>query len=373
MADCQPPGRCRLPILIRPDAVTPELPSTTLSQSPLPVEEFSIEELRRGLAERWLWWTLAPILCAALGATLAIVWPKSWAATTSFVPEQAISGGSSSILGAIGSIGSLLGDQGGALGKLSDGPSGEFYADVLTSQELLVSTLKGEYSDPAAPGTKRTLLELMEPKGETAAQKLGNATRALKRKTTIELTRKSGIVKLTVTLNSPTLAADVANRMLVLLNQFNLDRRQRTSAEQRRFAEQRLLTARQELDSISRTRQAFLEENRALTNSPRLLARYDELDRLVQVKEGVLLGLTRTFEESRVTEVKDTPLIAVVDHAMEPDRPEQRPLPWAGAAAAIGLLLGVGAGVVASLRKRAQVERLAVSGRSSGSVMRAVG
>ncbi len=340
---------------------------------PLPVEEFSVEELQRGLIERWLWWVITPLVFAVLGAVLAVVWPKSWAATTSFVPEQAISGGSNGILGAIGSIGSLLGDNGGALGKLSEGPTGEFFADVLTSQELLVSTLRGEYADASSPGTRKTLLNRMAPTGDTPEQQLGNATRELRRKSKIELTRRSGIVRLTVTLKDPVLSADVANRMLVLLNEFNLDRRQRTSAEQRRFAELRLVTAQKELDSITAIRQAFLEENRALSNSPRLLVRYQDLDRLVQVKEGVLLGLTRTFEESRVTEVKDTPLIAVVDHAMVPDRPEQRPLPWSAAAAAIGLVLGLGAAVVASLRSRARVERLGIDSRSSGSVMRAVG
>lgn len=353
-------------------AVTPDLPGMSASQLSLPVEEFSVAELRRGLARRWLWWTLTPMIGAALGAVLAVTWPKTWAASTSFVPEQAISGGSNGILGALGSIGSLLGDNGGALGKLSDGPSGEFYADVLTSEELLVSTLKSSYSDPKAPATKRMLLDLVEPPGDTPGQKLGNATRSLRRKTTIELTRRSGIVKLKVTLKDPVLAAEVANTMLVLLNQFNLDRRQRASADQRRFAEMRLLTASRELDSIGAVRQNFLEENRALSNSPRLLARYDELDRLFQVKQGVLLGLTRTFEENRVSEVKDTPLIAIVDHAMVPDRPEQRPLPWAAAAAGIALIASVGAAIAASLRARTPRDHPMIAAGAPGSPIRAV-
>lgn len=341
--------------------------------APLPLEEFSIGELRLGLTQRWAWWMIAPVVCAALGASMAIAWPKSWAATTSFVPEQAISGGSSGLLGAIGSIGSLLGDGGGALGKISDGPTGEFYADVLTSEELLVGTLNSEYVDPASPTRRRKLVELLQPKGETPAQRLGNATRYLRRKARTELTRKSGIVRLTVTLGDATLAAEVANRMLVLLNKFNLQRRQQTSAEQRRFAELRLLTAQQELDSVLRRREAFLDANRGLSNSPRLRTRYDEIDRLMQVKEGVLLGLTKTFEESRVSEVKDTPLIAIVDHAMVPDRPQQRPLPWAIGAAAIGLLFGLGAAVVASIRTRTRVELLTVDRTSTGSMIRAVG
>jgi uncharacterized protein involved in exopolysaccharide biosynthesis len=352
--------------------VSPDLP-TANAGPPLSIEEFSIADLRRGIVSRWLWWTLGPLVGAVLGAALATVWPKTWTATTSFVPEQAISGGSSGLLGAIGSIGSLLGEQGGALSKLSDGPSGEFYADVLTSQELLVSVLMSAFPDPAATGAKRTLLELMAPKGDSPTQRLGNAARALKKKTDIEVTRRSGIVRVTVTLPDPALAAAVANRMLVLLNEFNLARRQRTSAEQRRFAETRMMVARQERDSVLAERQAFLENNRVLVNSPRLLARYEELERLAQVKEGVLLGLTRTFEESRVTEVKDTPLITIVDHAMLPDRPDQRPLPWAAGAAAIAFLLSLGAAVIVAVRQRSEQERTAISARPGGSVMRAVG
>lgn len=354
--------------------MTPEPPLAYPTARPFPTEEFSVGELIRDIGRRWLWWVTAPVLAAAIGASLALMWPKSWAATTSFVPEQAISGGSNGILGAIGSIGSLLGNNGGALSKISDGPSGEFYADVLASQELLVSTLKSEFPDSSARGRPTPLLDLMQPRGSTPTERLGNATRALRKKAVVELTRRSGIVKLTVTLRDPVLAASVADRMLVLLNQFNLERRQRTSAEQRRFAELRLLTARKELDSIAKVRQAFLEENRELYNSPRLTARYDELDRLVQIKEGVLLGLTRTFEESRVTEVKDTPLIAVVDHAMVPDRPEQRPLPWAATAAVIGLLAGLGAAIVAAVRSRLQREQEAAIGSISGtSAIRAIG
>jgi uncharacterized protein involved in exopolysaccharide biosynthesis len=353
--------------------VSPEYSSAGVAQAPLPIEEFSIVELRRGVMQRWLWWVAAPILGAALGAGLAVIWPKTWEATTSFVPEQAISGSSGGLLGAIGSIGSLLGDNGGALSKLNDGPTGEFFADVLTSQELIAATLRSEFPDPASPGTKQSLLAIMQPKGDTPAKQLGTAMRLLKRKTDIEMMRRSGIVKLTVELDDPTLAAAVANRMLVLLDQFNLDRRQRTSAEQRRFAEQRLVTAQREVDSVAKLRQSFLESNRTMSSSPRLLARYDELDRLVQVKEGVLLGLTRTFEESRVSEVKDTPLIAIVDHAMVPDRPIQRPVPWAAAAAAIALLAGLGAAVMAAVRNRVALEARVRESVRTGAVVRAVG
>jgi uncharacterized protein involved in exopolysaccharide biosynthesis len=335
--------------------VTPESTSQLTSQVPLPVEEFSSVELRRGLVKRWRWLLFAPLLAAAGGAVAAAVWPKTWVATISFVPEQALGTNTTSLLGALGGIGSLLGDAGGAsaLAKLKDGPSTEFFADVLTSTELLSTTLRTPFGDPAQPSVKRPLLDLLDVSGGTPARRFGNALRKFRKKVLVVISRKSGIVNLSVTLRDPVLSAAVANHMLQLLNRFNLERRQRSSTEQRRFAEGRLLTAQVELDSAEHARQAFLDANRNYYESPRLLAMYDQVDRTVRVKEGILIGLTKTFEESRVAEVRDTPLLTVVDAATPPDRPLQRPLLWAGLAAAAGLLLGFVLAVFAALSDRA--------------------
>ena len=341
--------------------MTPEQPSPNPSHTPLPVEEFSIVELRRGMARRWRWLVAAPVAAALIGAGAAALWPKTWTATTSFVPEQALGSNNTSILGALGGIGSLLGDAGGAsaLAKLKDGPSTEFFADVLTSADLLSSTLRTPFSDPDEPTVRKPLLDLIDVSGSTPERRFGNGLRKLEKRVLVVISRKSSIVNLSVTLRDPKLSAAVANRMLDLLNRFNLERRQRSSTEQRRFAEMRLSTARLELDSVDRARQTFLDSNRSYYTSPRLMAVYDQLDRAVRVKEGILVGLTKTFEESRVAEVRDTPLITVVDKATPPDRPLQRPLLWGGLAAAFGLILGLVGVVLAALSDRQEPVRAA--------------
>ncbi len=339
--------------------MTPELPSANAGLTTLPVEEFSIVELRRGVARRWRWLLIVPLAAALIGAGSAALWPKTWTATTSFVPEQALGTNSTSILGALGGLGSLLGDAGGgasALAKLKDGPSTEFFADVLKSSELLSTTLRTPFADPENPAVKRPLLDLIDVDGATPERRFGNALRKFDKKVVVLISRKSGIVNLSVTLRDPMLSAAVANRMLDLLNRFNLERRQRASTEQRRFAELRLSTARIELDSAETARQGFLDANRNYYESPRLLAVYDQLDRAVRVKEGILIGLTKTFEESRVAEVRDTPLLTIVDAAIPPDRPLQRPLLWGGLAAAVGVLLGLIGVVFASLNDRRAME-----------------
>ena len=335
--------------------MTPEPPLTSPSLTTLPVEEFSIEELRRGVARRWRWLILAPALATLIGAGVAWVWPKTWTATTTFVPEQALGSNNAGILGALGGIGSLLGDAGGgasALARLKDGPSTEFFADVLTSTELLSATLRTPFLDSESSSAARPLLDILDVSGSTPERRFGNALRKLHRRVIVVVSRKSSIVNLSVTLNDPQLSAAVANRMLALLNRFNLERRQRSSTEQRRFSELRLATARIELDSAERAKQAFLDSNRNYYESPRLMAMFDQLDRSVSVKEGILIGLTKTYEESRIAEVRDTPLLTVVDVATPPDRPVQRPLLWGGYACGAGALLGLVGVLLAALSDR---------------------
>jgi len=341
--------------------VTPES-SAGFAQIPLPVEEFSIVELRRGVVRRWRWLVAAPLAAALLGAVAALVWPKTWTATTTFVPESALGSNNTSLLGALGGISSLLGDAGGgasALARLKDGPTTEFFADVLTSQELLTTTLRTPFADPESPGQKQPLLELIDVSGPTEKRRFGNALRKFKRKVKVTINRRSAIVNLNVTLSDPVLSASVANFMLSQLNVFNLERRQRSSTEQRRFAELRLTTAQAELNAAEQAREAFLYANRNYYESPRLMVAYDALDRVVRVKEGILIGLTKTFEESRVAEVRDTPLLTVVDVAMPPDRPLQRPLLWAGVATGVGLLIGIIGVVFAALSDRREPLRTA--------------
>ena len=334
--------------------MTPEPPLTSPSLTTLPVEEFSIVELRRGMARRWRWLVMAPVMAALIGAAAAWAWPKTWTATTTFVPEQALGSNNASILGALGGIGSLLGDAGGAsaLAKLKDGPSTEFFADVLTSTELLSATLRTPFLDSHSASAARPLLDILDVSGATPQRRFGNALRKLHRKVLVVVSRRSSIVNLSVTLGDPELSAAVANRMLALLNRFNLERRQRSSTEQRRFSETRLATARIELDSAERAKQAFLDSNRNYYESPRLMAMFDQLDRFVSVKEGILIGLTKTYEESRIAEVRDTPLLTVVDVATPPDRPVQRPLLWGGYACGAGALLGLVGVLLAAMSDR---------------------
>ncbi len=300
-----------------------------------PPDELLLTNIARPIVRRWRLVLAVPLATAGLALLLAVVWPRSYMAQASFTPEQpsgATGSAIASAIGSIGSLGGLMGSVGGVPTSLASGgsTSPDFFVSLLQSRELLTATLTSAFDDPAEPGRRRPLVELLRPRGGTAARRMGNAVRKLEKQAAPSVDRRAGIVSLRVTLPDPELAAAVANRMTELLNQYNLERRQFSSREQRRFISGRLAQAEQELRTAERAESAFLVQNRGFAGSPRLEEQALRLAREVRVQQDVVLGLRKSFEDARIAEVRDTPVLTIVDHAAPPDRPANpKPVLWA--------------------------------------------
>jgi uncharacterized protein involved in exopolysaccharide biosynthesis len=154
-------------------------------------------------------------------------------------------------------------------------------------------------------------------------------------------------------MHSPELAAATANRMLELLNEFNLERRQSQSREQRRFTGDRLAEAEQELREAERSQLRFLQNNRQYQGSPLLEFQAEQLGRAVQLKQEVFLTLTKAHEEARIAEVRDTPVLTVIDPAVSPAmRSRPRRVLGVTVALLVGGLLGVALVYIGAFRSR---------------------
>src|SRR5438552_3811746 len=106
--------------------------------------------------------------------------------------------------------------------------------------------------------------------------------------------------------------------MVQLLNQFNLARHQLQARKQRRYARERLKEAEHELRDAEARQLSFLQSNRTYATSPILTFEANRLERDVQVKQESYLTLTREYEQARIAEVRDTPLLTIVDQAVPP-------------------------------------------------------
>ena len=322
-------------------------------ERPGPEGDISLFEMLAPLVRGWRLIAGTAIACAVVAAIVLLLQRPVYTAETSFTPETP---SGSAVSGSIAGLAGLAGQLGlGA--SLSASVSPDFFARLLHSRELLRSVLITEFPDPRDTGTKRPLLDLIGVPAEAPEARLQEGARRLTVQTEAKVDKPTGMVTLEVEMHSAALAAAVANRMIELLNHFNLERRQSQSHEQRRFTGDRLKSAEQELRDAERAQLRFLQTNRQYQGSPMLEFQAEQLERAIRVKQEVFLTLTKAHEEARIAEVRDTPVLTVVDPAVAPAK-RTRPRRALGVSLAfvLGTVLGISMVYLGVYRRRVRRE-----------------
>ena len=135
----------------------------------------------------------------------------------------------------------------------------------------------------------------------------------------------------------------IAERLLDEIQVFNLETRRSQAAAERMFIEVRADSARIALTTAEDSMQVFLQANRRFEDSPELTFQAERLQREIARQQQVYTGLAQAFEEARIAEVRDTPVLTVLQSPFYPPGPDDRSLLLA---IALGLVLGGMAGVV---------------------------
>jgi uncharacterized protein involved in exopolysaccharide biosynthesis len=155
--------------------------------------------------------------------------------------------------------------------------------------------------------------------------------------------RKSGIIAITVSDRDPSRAAAAANRLIALLDKHNVEHRRFRSRQQREFSERRLAEAQTELRDAEARFDAFMARNKRFADSPLLTSEHARLQRAVLMREDLVSRLTDAYDEARIAEAGDIPVISVIDPAVPPVR-RSFPIWWQFLLG--GLALGALAGIV---------------------------
>jgi uncharacterized protein involved in exopolysaccharide biosynthesis len=279
------------------------------------------------------------ILSFGIGAfvlvlAVALFRPRTYTSTAAFMP-QAPENALSRLSG--------LAAQLGALAPISEpGSSPAFYASLLKSRDVLRQAVLTPYAFVlGADSVRRTLIEVYRVSGDTPQIRRDAAVKRLAKDIDISTTRETGVVSLEVTTPWATLSQQVASRMIGLVSQFNLQTRQTRAGAERRFVESRLQDARASLHAAEDRLQAFLQENREFRNAPRLLFENDRLRRDIDQQQQVYTSLAQAYEQARIDEVRNTPVITILESPDLPARPDPRRALLKG-------LLGLVAGVLIS-------------------------
>lgn len=297
-------------------------------------------------AYQWLIVGSALVVGAAL-ATQAYLQPRSYTATASFMP-QGSSGGSA---GGLGGIAAQLGIAAG-VGLGNDSPA--LYVELLKSRGVLGAVADSTFPeangrDPRALSAQLGVVE-NDPEIRRAL-----TVEALRGMLEVQPSRETGVVHLSITAPSRSLGAAILSRLIDQVAEFNLRQRQAQAARERRFVEERLEVARQELRAAEQRLGAFMSGNRQYQGSPSLAFEQNRLQQEVATRQQTVASMMLAFEQARLEEVRDQPRITIIEPAAPPLRANPRGTVRKGTVgAALGATLGVLLALGLEARRRAR-------------------
>jgi len=283
-----------------------------------------LDLLRLLLARRRLM-VFVPAAVAAVVIGVGLLRDRSWTSQGAIV-AQSPSGNVSRLAGLAAQFGvSVPTGQGGQ--------SPDYFADVLRSDGMLRQLLTAEYT--GADGKKIDLVAHLVPSQQERARRAEFALRELRNRVSTSVGLKTGIVRVGVKVADPELARQIVARAIDELNALNIRAQQAIATQERRFTDERLTVARAELRLSEDRLESFLRGNRAFTGGPQLVLQEERLRRDVSLRQQVVVGLAQSLEQSRLEEVRNVPVISVVEAPVRPALPDSRRLVLKGLFAAI--------------------------------------
>ena len=276
-------------------------------------------------------WILAVLLrdrrliltCGAVGFIVAVVIAllkgTYYTASFSFIPQsgedQARSG-----------LATIAGQFGIAVGVGGSSQSPELYAELLATRGILGEIAQDSVTD-AEKGHRRIPVPVfLKIKGGSPAVTFENTVRALRTRvvTTSVASHTTGVVSVSARTPSPQASLEIAQKLLDAVNRFNVETRKSQAAAERRFTEGRLAAEQASLRAAEDALQSFLRGNRQFSSASELSFQRDRLQRDVNLHQQIVQGLAQQYEDARIREVRDTPVITVIEQPALPVVPDSK-------------------------------------------------
>lgn len=243
-----------------------------------------------GIPTAMVLWTIVPVLTG----------DRSYVASSTFLPHGVKASGSD-----LQSLASQFGVSVGDAGS----ESLDFYVLLIKSRNILRDAVVSKYNSPRG---EKTLQELYA--GDfAAALPVRSAMERLRAEISVTPNQRAAVIALHTTAATPALAEQINRRILDLLSQFNLATRQSQAAAERRFVESRLRAAESALAAAEEDLQRFLVRNRQYANAPHLSLELDRYQQRVRLRQQLHASLSQAYEQARIAEVRNTPVITIVE------------------------------------------------------------
>jgi uncharacterized protein involved in exopolysaccharide biosynthesis len=272
-------------------------------------DEFSLIELANTILRHWRLVLALPILLALGVGLISYTRPRLYGASASFFPKE--SDGRS-----VGGAFALAQQFGVDLGSKGPTQSPQFYVDLLQSRALLRQVVESTY-EVFGPDSMQRAMTLMQfySRRDGSARPWLQTVDIVRKQVTPSIARQTGVVRVTVTSPQPGLSEQIAERLLNLVNTFNLEMLQQRAEQENRFLSDRVSEAQANMLAAEEALERFQRQNRQFQNSPELMFQNQRLQRQLDARQEVYTSLLRTREQTRIDAMRDTPLITVIDHA----------------------------------------------------------
>jgi uncharacterized protein involved in exopolysaccharide biosynthesis len=316
-------------------------------------DEMSLFEVASFLLRRRRVIVLSGLVFVLLTLPLALTTKLEYRASASFLPHGGEQGGLAGAAGLAAQFGFSI-PRSGASER-----SPEFYQELLRSREILDGLVTdGVRLVTPTPARTVNLAEHFGIEGGTAAERGELTRRRLADVVEVSIGSKTGIVSLGVQTDDAALSAAIAWALLDLISAFDLETRQSEASAERSFTEERLQQLRVELATVEDSLRVFLDENRQFGNSSQLTFQHDRLQRKVGMRQEVVTAMAQAYEQARIEEVRNTPVVTVIDEPEVPALPEPRGrLLKLLLGAMLGTMAGLGIAFVVEYGERAESEK----------------
>ena len=278
-------------------------PSYQVAADPQPQSELSLIALLGVLVRRRRLVILGLVFVEAVAVFTALRRPTVYTTTVAFMPE-----GNRSSTGGVSVLAAQFGVNVGGGDGLN---SPLFYPELIRSDQFLASVVDAQYR---APGSNRehTLVDVYGIEEGDPRVRRTQAVNRLSQAVTPTAAPRTGIVTVTVKASAPELSRDIAARILEEVTRFNQQTRQSRAAAEKRFVERRLADVRDSLRAAEDRLQAFLQQNRDVRTSPTIAFRHARMQREVEALQLLVSTLAPSYEQAKIEEVRDTPVITVI-------------------------------------------------------------
>jgi uncharacterized protein involved in exopolysaccharide biosynthesis len=259
---------------------------------------------RRRTIIRWI------IVVAALAVLPKLFGKRLYAGTASLVPQAADARSSG--------LASLAGQFGVTIPGSNQSQSPDFYAALMKTNSQLRLIARDTFTVPELGGQRVSFYDLYNIPAGSIEKRDEDAIGVLVNIVSVGVTKPTGIIDVRVATPWPSVSFEIVKALLRNVDDFNRRTRQSQASAERRFLASRLDSSRQTLTAAENRLVQFNASNRSFIGASELTVERDRLQRQVQMQQAVFTSLTQAYEDARIREVRDTPVITIVDAPVMP-------------------------------------------------------